>query len=145
MPLVFVSIWAASMELSPTSLTSTITSSECSPSSRMEEGGCWSGWSESPHLFYLIAAPMLVAYAVSSWQDKIHYTCMPRYFWGLFIRSIWYFYSTSWEFLFQSSRLTALPTWTKSGEKDTQQTSSLSFILFIFLSLLLFSFSKSIS
>ena len=69
MPLVFVSIWAASMELSPTS---TITSSECSPSPRMGEGGCWSGWSQSPHLFYLIAAPMLVAYAVSSWQDKIH-------------------------------------------------------------------------
>ena len=26
---------------------------------------CWTGWSESPHLFYLIAAPMLVAYVVS--------------------------------------------------------------------------------
>ena len=65
MPLVFVSIWAVSMELSPVSITSTMTSSECSPSSMMEEDSCWTGWPQSPHLFYLIAAPMLVAYAVS--------------------------------------------------------------------------------
>ena len=72
MPLVFVSIWAASMELSPTSLTSTMATSECS-TSRMEEDSCWSGWSQSPHLFYLIAAPMLVAYAVSSEKDETKY------------------------------------------------------------------------
>ena len=60
MPLVFVSLWAASMEMSPAPRPA----SECS-SSGMAEDGCWSGWSQSPHLFYLIAAPMLVAYAVS--------------------------------------------------------------------------------
>ena len=72
MPLVFVSIWAASMELSPNSMSSTLATSECSTPG-MEEDSCWTGWSQSPHLFYLIAAPMLVAYAVSSEKDKTKY------------------------------------------------------------------------
>lgn len=61
MPLVFVTIWGVSMEYSSGSDTI-----ECSGSGSLSEDSCWSGWSQSPHLFYLIAAPMLLAYAVSS-------------------------------------------------------------------------------
>ena len=65
MPLVFVSVWAATMEMSAGSVTAGGAADCAAPSSAMETAGsCWSGWSQSPHLFYLIAAPMLVAYAV---------------------------------------------------------------------------------
>ena len=37
-----------------------------------EKDSCWSGWSRSPYLFWLIAAPMLAAYMVS-YHYHYHY------------------------------------------------------------------------
>ena len=63
MPVVFVSIWAVTME-TEMKVRSGVTS--CLPEMDISsDSSCWTGWSQSPHLFYLIAAPMLVAYAVS--------------------------------------------------------------------------------
>jgi len=65
MPSVFVTIWAITMELSGTVAVSGSSDSDCHVSGSLSEDSCWSGWSQSPHLFYLIAAPMLVAYAIN--------------------------------------------------------------------------------
>ena len=65
MPVVFVSIWAVTME-TEMSAQAGPGSSDCSAQLDISSpDSCWTGWSQSPHLFYLIAAPMLVAYAVS--------------------------------------------------------------------------------
>ena len=63
-PLIFVIIWAVMMETEMTN----VKIPDCLVSQSPTPDSCWTGWSESPHLFYLIAAPMLVAYAVSK-QD----------------------------------------------------------------------------
>ena len=63
MPVVFVSIWAVTMETEMSAQAGPDCSSQLGLSSSPDS--CWTGWSQSPHLFYLIAAPMLVAYAVS--------------------------------------------------------------------------------
>ena len=63
MPVVFVSIWAVTMETEMTARSGV--SSDCSPELDISSDSCWTGWSQSPHLFYLIAAPMLVAYAIN--------------------------------------------------------------------------------
>ena len=61
LPIIFVTIWAVMMETEMT----THDSLDCLASSLSTPDSCWTGWSDSPYLFYLIAAPMLVAYAVS--------------------------------------------------------------------------------
>ena len=48
-----------------------------------EKDSCWSGWSRSPYLFWLIAAPMLAAYMVSHHD---HY-----YYWFIFYIIISYY------------------------------------------------------
>ena len=48
-----------------------------------EKDSCWSGWSRSPYLFWLIAAPMLAAYMVS---HHYHY-----YYWFIFYIIISYY------------------------------------------------------
>ena len=64
MPVVFVTIWAVTMETEMAAQAGS--GSDCSAQLGISgEDSCWTGWSQSPHLFYLIAAPMLVAYAVS--------------------------------------------------------------------------------
>ena len=64
MPVVFVSIWAFTMETEMSAQAGP--GSDCvSQLGLSSQDSCWTGWSQSPHLFYLIAAPMLVAYAVS--------------------------------------------------------------------------------
>ena len=64
MPVVFVGIWAVTME---TEMSAQAGPSDCVSQSPglSSPDSCWTGWSQSPHLFYLIAAPMLAAYAVS--------------------------------------------------------------------------------
>ena len=52
LPLGFVLAWATLMEGGKTG------GPDCSSDS------CWPGWSHSPYLFYLVAAPMLIAYGV---------------------------------------------------------------------------------
>ena len=43
---------------------------DCSPSSTMTApDSCWTGWSGSSFTFYMIAAPMLVVYSVSTFCD----------------------------------------------------------------------------
>ena len=77
MPSVFVTIWAVTMELSGTVSGSSDSDCHVSGSGSLSEDSCWSGWSQSPHLFYLIAAPMLVAYAVNTFilEEKQHNLC----------------------------------------------------------------------
>ena len=72
MPLIFVTIWAVTMELSSSNIVSD-TSSCSSGSETFSDDSCWSGWSQSPHLFYLIAAPMLIAYAVKYFLLKYYF------------------------------------------------------------------------
>ena len=71
MPVVFVTIWAVTMETEMAAEAGP--GSDCSAQLGMSgSDSCWTGWSQSPHLFYLIAAPMLVAYAVSLRQRESH-------------------------------------------------------------------------
>ena len=123
LPIIFVTIWAVMMETEMT----THDSLDCSASSLSTPDSCWTGWSDSPYLFYLIAAPMLVAYAVS------YFIATSLNFFALFLsiiniayfsllklpfRSISHFYWTLWGYLSPSCRQTALLMLHKLGKTN---------------------------
>ena len=79
MPVVFVSIWAVTMETEMSAQTGP--GSDCSSQLGISsQDSCWTGWSQSPHLFYLIAAPMLAAYAVSLTLFRVGFVEKQKYF-----------------------------------------------------------------